>query len=442
MSLPSVAIRQQDINILLSPKEYQQTLLTLIAQAKKRIYITLLYLENDEAGNIIFEALYQAKQKTPQLNVVVFVDAHRAQRGLIGQKQQLGNRAMYVDFAQKHQGKLNVFGIAVKPKELLGVLHLKGMVFDDEVLYSGASINNVYLHHGDKYRLDRYYQISSSVLADSFCDFLNIHFIDSDVAINFSTVQIDSTKKQRLKSKRTTTIVKKARYSLSKNDHDKILDEPHLKITPLAGCGKWKNQLNQTILKLLKEAEQEIIIFTPYFNFPRVVIKQINLALKRGVNITLIVGDKTASDFYIKAPENFSTIGIIPYIYEQILQRFVKRWQSYIKAGQLTIRLWKDGDNSYHLKGVIVDSQYHLLTGSNLNPRAWGLDLENGLLIEDNSQLLMPDFRKEFAVICKQSEKLAHYSQLDTLGDYPIKPRKILRRLKISQIDRVLKRFL
>ena len=60
------------------------------------------------------------------------------------------------------------------------------------------------------------------------------------------------------------------------------------------------------------------------------------------------------------------------------------------------MRLWKDGDNTYHLKGVWVDNQYILLTGNNLNPRAWRLDAENGLLIHDPKQELLSQAEKNY----------------------------------------------
>ncbi|KPB47982.1 CDP-diacylglycerol--serine O-phosphatidyltransferase [Pseudomonas savastanoi pv. phaseolicola] len=61
-----------------------------------------------------------------------------------------------------------IYGVPVQTRELFGVLHLKGSVIDDCVIYSGASINNVYLHKLDKYRLDRYHLIESAPLADAF----------------------------------------------------------------------------------------------------------------------------------------------------------------------------------------------------------------------------------------------------------------------------------
>jgi CDP-diacylglycerol---serine O-phosphatidyltransferase len=437
MNLPSIGIEEQDIKVLLSPKAYKKALLHQIKLAKIRIYITALYLQDDEAGREIIEALYQAKEKNSALDVCIFVDAHRAQRGLIGQKEQSGNRAMYLAFAQKYLQKINVYGIAVKPKELLGVLHLKGIVVDDTLLYSGASINNVYLHQMSNYRLDRYYQIRSSALADSFCQYLNRCFIETDVAIDLTSEQPFTKKQQKIQSKRTRSIVKRANYNYAEVDKS-----ASIQITPFVGCGKRRNHLNNQICNLLQQSVESVVLFTPYFNLPRAVTKQLTLALKRGVKITVIVGDKTASDFFIADPEKFSLIGIIPYLYEQILRKFIKRWQKFISSGQLVFKLWKDGGNSYHLKGMVVDETQHMLTGSNLNPRAWGLDLENGILLNDPKKQLLAGFQQELSNICQNTHDITSYLQIDSHRDYPIKPRKLLARLSLSNIDRLLKRFL
>ena len=170
--------------------------------------------------------------------------------------------------------------------------------------------------------------------------------------------------------------------------------------------------------------------------------KDVINALKRGVHITLVVGDKTANDFYISDEEAFTTIGIVPYIYEMLLKRFVKRYQNFIDKGLLNIHLWQHEDNSFHLKGIISDERYHLLTGSNLNPRAWALDLENGLLLDDPSQSLMAKVAPELIGIMEHTQKINHFSELEAVSDYPIKPRKLLNKIRFAQIDRILKRFL
>ncbi len=79
---------------------------------------------------------------------------------------------------------------------------------------------------------------------------------------------------------------------------------------------------------------------------------------------------KTANDFYIPEDEPFKIIGALPYLYEINLRRFLSRLQYYVNTDQLVVRLWKDDDNTYHLKGMWVDDKWMLITGNNLNPRA------------------------------------------------------------------------
>ena len=164
----SVGLQASDIDIAPSAQAFKQMLLSEISQAKKRIFISALYVQDDDAGREILHAIYQAKTKQPQLEICIFVDFHRAQRGLIGQKESLGNRALYLQLEKQYQVSINIYGVPVKRRELLGVLHLKGMVFDNTLLYSGASINDIYLQQNDKYRLDRYYRIQSKAISDNF----------------------------------------------------------------------------------------------------------------------------------------------------------------------------------------------------------------------------------------------------------------------------------
>jgi CDP-diacylglycerol--serine O-phosphatidyltransferase len=433
----AVTVSKNDIAVFLSPKSYRQQLLQLIAEAQSRIFITALYLQDDETGREILHALYQAKAERPQLDIKIFVDYHRAQRGLIGEKGSLGNRSLYLSLAEQYQQSIEIYGVAVKGKELLGVLHLKGMVFDNVLFYTGASINDVYLQKDTRYRLDRYYQISSEKLANSFCDYLQNIFVESALCPLLNQVSLPDKPQQKRNVARLKALLKKSYYPISE------ASEPSdITIQPLIGYGAHRNMLNNAIRKMVQRSQQQILIFTPYFNIPKALVRDIIKALKRGVKITLVIGDKTANDFYIANDAEFSTIGIVPYLYEVLLARFVKRWQKFIDSGLLDIRLWADQDNSFHLKGVIVDERYHLLTGSNLNPRAWSLDLENGLLVDDPHGYLLAPLAEEKEVIFKNTRKVSHYGQLPNLKSYPEKPRKLLKKIQLTQIDRILKRFL
>lgn len=65
------------------------------------ICIVALYLEQDEGGRAILNALYEAKRQRPELDVRVLVDWHRAQRGRIGAAASNTNADWYCRTAQK-----------------------------------------------------------------------------------------------------------------------------------------------------------------------------------------------------------------------------------------------------------------------------------------------------------------------------------------------------
>lgn len=442
--MKNIVVSSGDIEVFSTPKQYQHQLLSLIASARQRIYISALYLQDDDAGREILHALYQAKANTSDLDIKIFVDYHRGQRGLIGEKGSLGNRALYLALAEQYEQKIAIYGIAVKPKELFGVLHLKGMVFDDVLFYTGASINDIYMQQGTRYRLDRYYQINCAPLASSFCQYLTKIFVKSNLAPLLNELNLPNQAQQRRNIIELKSLLKKSAYQIDSTDNKQesgVVTHP-ISIMPLVGYGRRKNKLNSVIRQTVKNTEKKLLILTPYFNLPPVLARDVIKALKRGVKITIIVGDKTANDFYIADENEFSPIGIVPYVYEMLLKRFVKRYQHFIDNGLLTINVWQNESNSFHLKGVISDERYHLLTGSNLNPRAWSLDLENGLLLDDPTQGLMPKVSAELINIMEYAKPINHYSEIEGVSDYPDKPKKLLKKIRITQIDRLLKRFL
>lgn len=436
--LPSLAVNPEDFDVLYSAQEFRVRLLDAISKATSRIYLVALYLEDDEAGREILTALYEAKQRNPGLDVNICVDWHRAQRGLIGAETSEGNSAMYKAFAQQYQYPIPVYGIPVRGREVFGVLHLKGFIVDDTVIYSGASLNNVYLQYHGRYRFDRYHVIRHKSLADSM-----VHFVQNEMiahpAVN------DLADQDKPGTKEIKSAIRQLRSSLSQANYQfehETETENEVRVTPLVGLGKRRNVLNQQIVKLLSSAESEIFICTPYFNFPKAIHREVKRAMKRGVKVTIVVGDKIANDFYISPEEDFKTIGGLPYLYEVNLRRFAKANEASIAARKLLIHLWKHDNNSFHLKGIWVDKRYMLLTGNNLNPRAWSLNLENGLLIQDNYANLTDKFEEEVSRILEHTHLICTYRQLDKVEEYPLSVQKLVRKITRLKADGVLKRIL
>jgi len=436
--LPKLPLSVDNFDILTSPSDYKQKLLELIASAKRRIYICALYWQNDDAGKELLHAVYQAKQSNPNLDVHLFVDFHRAQRGLIGAEKDLGNAQFYRECQQQYEHPINIYGVPVKSKELLGVLHLKGFIFDDTVLFSGSSINDIYLHQQDRYRYDRYHLFNQAELANSMVLFLQTYFISAD-AVKLLTEEciasVKEIKKEVFKLKRSLV---DAKYQIKTSPvaHDGVA------VTPLVGLGFRRNNLNKTIRSMIKSTEQKLVMLTPYFNPPPVLVRDIRRLLKNGKSVTIVIGDKTANDFYIPPDQPFTTIGGLPYIYETNLRRFVQSHQKFIKRGLLNVHLWHHDNNSFHLKGLSSDDKLHLITGNNLNPRAWRLDLENGLLIHDTQQNLKSAFNHELDIILTNTKRVNSYRELETLKDYPLQVKKLLRTIKRTKIDSIIKNII
>jgi len=434
---PAFGLTSKDVNVLTNAQEYRTQLLRLISNAKKRIYITALYLQDDEAGREILEALHRVSLANPNLEIKVLVDFHRAQRGLIGAEKSDGNASLYCDYLEKFKSNVQVYGVPVKAKELFGVLHLKGFVVDDTLLYSGASLNNVYLQYNERYRLDRYFLVDQAALCDSVVDFIESKLIGSQAVPRIDTRPLKRLIDFKFEQKQLMRELKSASYA-----NPTTANTDPLGVRLFLGLGRRNNSLNRLIKNLFDTTEQELVLYTPYFNFPAPLMRSLRRLLKQGKQVTIVVGDKTANDFYLPPSEPFSKIGALPYLYETILHKFVKSQKRHIDNGNLNVYLWKHESNSFHLKGICADRQRHLLSGHNLNPRAWGLDIENGILIEDPQQSIMQAIDNEKQEILKHCRRLTGPNDLETVENYPQPVKKLLGQAKRVKVDFIIKRFI
>lgn len=437
VSLPKLSQEIADVKTLYKTEDFRDELLKQISQAQNTIYITALYLEKDDAGKDVLHALYAAKQANTSLDIKILVDWHRAQRGRIGAAANATNADWYYDVAKHYpEIEIPIYGIPVNTREALGVLHLKGFLFDDTLLYSGASINDVYLQRHNKYRYDRYHLIKNSQLTASMKKFIDDALLQSDAIHLLNTPNRPKTAEFKHLIKQFRLGLRGASYQFSGNASN---DE--LSVTPFVGLGK-KNDLNRVITHLMGATNNKLTICTPYFNLPAVLVRVISRLLRDGKQVEIIIGDKTANDFYIPPEEPFKIIGALPYLYEINLRRFISRLQRFIDSQQLTVRLWKDADNTYHLKGMWVDNHWQLITGNNLNPRAWGLDLENAVLIHDPKQQLQEQRNHELECIRTHTKVVSHFRELDSIQTYPVKVKKLIRRLRRIRVDRLISRIL
>ena len=432
--LKKIPLSADNVRCLLTTKAFKTELFKQINSATHRIYIAALYLEADEAGEEVLDALYRVKSIHPAMDITVCIDFHRAQRGLIGaEKGGDTNTTWYQKVASLKGQGVKIIGLPVKRKELFGVQHLKGFIFDNVVFYSGASINNIYLHQKERYRFDRYWLITDSALADSMVDYIQQVIINSEAVVELNLPIVPKFNEFKKEHKNLSRNLKLSGYRFDP------IETNGLAVRPLTGIGTKKNLLNKVIRAIFHSTEKELILFTPYFNLPTALSRDISALLKRKVNITIVVGDKTANDFYIPEDKPFKSIAALPYLYEVNLRNFAKKNHTSILQGHLKVHLWKHDSNSFHLKGIYSDQRFSLLTGHNLNPRAWRLDLENGLLIDDPQQALAVRFKEELDNILCHTRLIESYRDIDDISIYPDKVKQLISRLKRVKADRIIK---
>ncbi|WEL53412.1 CDP-diacylglycerol--serine O-phosphatidyltransferase [Pseudomonas kermanshahensis] len=434
-ALPGFALAPEAIQVLPDAAAYRRCLLERIAAATRRIVIVALYLQEDEAGQEVLDALYQAKAARPGLEITIVVDWFRARRGLLGGGRQPGNAAWYQAQRQLRGLDVVIHGVPVQTRELFGVLHLKGSIIDDCVIYTGASLNNVYLHRFDRYRLDRYHLFQSPALADAMVDLVR-RLLHHTATPRLDLPAPPATRSLRGDIRRLRARLRRMVYEVPAGEAGQ-----GLRVIPLLGVGRG-NPLNKALCALLAAARTQIIISTPYFNPPRVLMREIDHALDRGVRVELIVGDRTANDFYIAPGEPFSASGALPYLYEDNLRAFARRRQAALANGQLEVRIWNDPGHTFHAKGLWIDQRYSLLTGNNLNPRGFNLDLENGLLIDDPAGQWWVPRDVELTGIRQHARKIDSAAELGVKAEHPKEVRKLLRRLRYSRLEPLIKRVL
>ncbi|BAC24280.1 pssA [Wigglesworthia glossinidia endosymbiont of Glossina brevipalpis] len=439
IKLPKINQNPEQIITIYNPKDFFDRLIKSISKAKKFIYLVALYLEKDQSGNKLLKEIYKAKNKNPNLEVTIIVDLNRSKRRSFGEDKGLTNSDWYLKIAKTYKHiNVPIYGIPLSINEALGVLHLKGFIIDDHVFYSGASINNAYLNKFIQYRYDRYHIIYNRLLANSMLNFIKTKLLAKQ-SVRLNTIYSIINKKNFFINRNSRAIRKNLKSSkyiyISENCNNK------LSITPILGLGK-KSLLNSVIHNLVCSTYSKMILCTPYFNLFSLLIKDISNILKINKSVEIIVGDKISNDFYIPDNIKFNITGIIPYLYEINLRRFMKKNQKYIDNGNLTIKIWKNNNNSFHIKGIWIDKKWILLTGNNFNSRSWYLDLENAILIHDPKQEIKNQFDKELIKINKHTTCIKHFKEVENISNYPSKIRKIIRNINIVQIDRLIKKIL
>ena len=176
-------LTSNQIEILKTPNEFYNTILSLIGKAKKRISITSLYLGTGNLEKKVVECIEKkAKKNGIELNIIM--DKNRCERIEKGK-----NSLTLLSPLSKHLYLYNNINSSHLPftnylpsmlKELLGVFHTKIIVSDNDIMITGANFSNSYFTtRKDRYMFIRNHSQLSNYLYDYTQSIKSIKYNDN-----------------------------------------------------------------------------------------------------------------------------------------------------------------------------------------------------------------------------------------------------------------------
>ncbi|KZS89970.1 hypothetical protein SISNIDRAFT_444667 [Sistotremastrum niveocremeum HHB9708] len=410
---PTFPLASKNVKILKEPTDFYAELLNLIRRARRRLFISSLYIGHSETE--LFQTLNDALNQNQTLTLDLHLDALRSTRP--GPDSPALSLLPLID---KFPGRVKVHlfrsptlrGLmkAVVPRrfdEGWGTWHAKVYGADDEVILSGANLNESYFTN----RQDRYIHIEKQPQLADYC----FSFLQTCAAYSYKLKSLPPGSSSlpydliwdnhAVSHPRILSAAQKDLNALQASFHkDHPLDEsaetmisPIIQSQPLGMREEERSFLHlfahlkrQTITRYEKP---HMDLTSGYFGLHRPYQR---FVIDSGIDCRILVASPEANGFL--GSKGLS--GLIPEAYTLLEKRF---WNKVLKAkrqwhteagGGIELREWRKDGWTYHAKGVWVSPSGHepplmtLFGSTNLNSRSAHLDTELSFILVTKSMFL------------------------------------------------------
>ncbi|KAI0009062.1 hypothetical protein F4779DRAFT_407900 [Xylariaceae sp. FL0662B] len=460
---PSFKINGSQIQILQMPADFYETLKTRIRHAKKRIFLSTLYIGKSEKD--LITTLQDALRANPELKLSILTDALRGTREAPEPSCASLLAPLVTEFGPdrveiRMYHTPNLTGLRKKyiPKrfnEGWGLQHMKLYGIDDEIILSGANLSIDYFTN----RQDRYHLVSSREVTNYFWRLYqgvaSLSFLvepsEKDVA-GFklqwpSTNAAPSPLKQPAQFiSQATTLVNSLITPKKTLGDDKMqtYHSPSSSDTTVYMLGQL-SQLMQPdtstelpaithVLKTLAAPEYSNSSWTftaGYFN-PAPSLTNLLLATSSRNN-TVITASPYANGFYNS--EGISRL--LPDAYTLLARRFLRAIHQKKRDSAVVLKEWRRGTVgepggwTYHAKGLWItlpneqDPSISIVGSSNYTKRSYSHDLEVGALIVTQNEGLKKKLSEE-------QKWLQEYAYPVTLDDLAKNERRVSWKVQIG----------
>ncbi|VDK63351.1 unnamed protein product, partial [Onchocerca ochengi] len=391
---PYVEVDPEKIKIIETPAEFYEKLLCLIRVAKERIVISTLYLGSGSYEEALVNELKRALEMNSNLKMNILLDCLRCTRGGIENssvlllKRLLPRASVYLFHTPSLRG-LKKMVLPEKVNEVIGLQHMKLLLFDNHIIFTGANLSSIYFTN----RVDRYILIENCPELADFVDSLVESVGSCSFMLNMrGTISLAKrcdihpfkgsleAYKNMLYSRVISTL-----NAFSKESGSRSSFVAGTRIYPLLQMGIVSiNQEFEFLKNLLtmKNHELSLTLSSGYFNFTDCYTDLV--ANQNSLEMDIVFGSPQANGFY----QASGLFGFIPLMYVYISHLFYKIIGRNIRLFEYNKPGW-----SYHAKGLWIDSKQSSLSAtmigsSNFGYRSVHRDLEaQFFIITDNEKL-------------------------------------------------------
>ncbi|KAI0467980.1 hypothetical protein F4859DRAFT_221415 [Xylaria cf. heliscus] len=458
---PSFKINGSQIQIIKSPTDFYETLKAKIRHAKKRIFLSTLYIGKSEKE--LIASLQDALRNNPDLKLSILTDALRGTREAPDPSSASLLAPLVAEFGPdrveiRMYHTPNLTGLRKKhiPKRInegWGLQHMKLYGVDDEIILSGANLSNDYFTN----RQDRYHLFTSRDVTDYFWRLYqgvtSLSFLvePSQELAGFrlhwpSTNAAPSPLEQPAQYVAQSTKVISRLISLgdgktgipARNDSSSSKDTTVYMLGQLSQLMRPDTSTELPVvthlLKTLAKPEYSGSSWTftaGYFN-PDPTLRNLLLSTTSGGN-TVITAHPHANGFY----GSKGVSGLLPGAYTYLARRFLREIHQRKRHSSIVLKEWRKGmvgepeGWTYHAKGLWVtlpnekDPSMSIIGSSNYTKRSYSHDLEAGALIVTRDE----DLKKRLGA---EQRWLQEFAKPVTLDDFATNERRVGLNVRIA----------
>ncbi|KAG2146215.1 hypothetical protein DEU56DRAFT_731670 [Suillus clintonianus] len=420
---PSFRVSSKDVHVLAQPSEFYTNLLNIIRRARRRIFLSSLYIGFSETE--LIDTLDDALRRNPGLHLYLNLDYNRSTRPgpsspILSLLPLLRNHEHRVHISLFRSPKLSAtMGKIVPPRfnEGWGTWHAKIYGSDDEVMISGANLNKAYFSN----RQDRYLHFSAQPALADYC----FSFLQTVSGFSYRVLAASDGHGPVLHWEDTSVspcrIQAKAERVLSQFQMKHLLSSPSstseehansdVVIFPVIQAGQFNIREEELALSMLFDhlssreriGKQPVMDLTSgYFGLSR---EYQDLILKSDIGCSIIAASPKANGFYGSG----GLSGLIPEGYTLLEQRFMSAVRAASRSSpsnvpdgrNISLGEWERDGWTYHAKGIwlspSVDSPpvLTLFGSTNLNSRSANLDTELSFVMATSSDDLRQKLHEE-----------------------------------------------